>query len=1337
MASNEQTITNIHLVDCNRVNSEEYKDNNDKTPASWRNVVSGGLKLNAGDKVSVAYSCINEVGCGSGQIETKGKVIGSYNFEDKEIKGDLTESPLNRWEQGPFATNYTEYRNVKKEHQVRDNEFNVVLSYYKNTNGENYLHLPRRYDSKIDLQKPVSCDVEGTMDGQGPKGWQTDLNLRKRIWTQGDGKSNGRPQKIPAVRVFDDWHWYMGNKRYVPHSEVVAGGMEWKTNPNFILHEGNEVTSCSPYWDENRWKQKNDNTRYTIFMSKYQYWSHKDLTADQIAIFDKNYFSVRDPALQEYTQYKEWKNYSITAGFNDPNNVAYQLTSQFSDPIKGPQARFLHQRDFDTSATTGAGVGSVRVVPDFPCAFTSTSIGETYKPFPASNYKTMSRGVISTDAGATTNTELGSYACYNNGLSLLGQIGTGTDPEKELIKKLKQEDIVNYQSSFNCIGVKRPEFWNAGREMTMNHLYPDRKITGLDLGRYNGTNGICGTADSIVTPDDPVAKTPATLDWWNIEDVTRYTNKNHRWMKTRIPWKDDTLKAISKFLKTQALYPELLDFGARDTVSLNGHTSALHIMDTPPVPPNLLTEEQLPSGTNQIASVFHKRFLHIDPFNDLDAQRHLGQFGDDMSGKTSRTSGGDTTGGRTWIENSGTASLPMWFYYDPTMEDTYYDTLTYKNLDGTGAQDDSDNEGQLCYGFAQRWVAGTGESAHSYIALNIRGISEQLMDMMGAKHINVPSIIGNYIGYDFHYNAYGNSCIQLYTGILPENSDGKQLVGINSQGTPQTFGGVTSWKANGGPSQMPETSGNAVGRPFQPHGYNIASMLRQVYIGAIDPIIQFVSANSRFTFGGLHTPEQIQNGNNAGSPLKAETAEGSITTVPIEDDAGTDVYKMNKRFTMWNNYCPEILPYRTRESFKAPYWENDYHASSKQGDNYHVRAVGQVRGGMYSGTDTFNGIQTPYYLLGKVNNGGMYPDGGVGNQYGSAPNGVDRKPPDDGTNNFQNSEANASGGALYHKATIHSTTEGSSRELDPYHQYEEINNNISPWIIYDSHSGIFLEDFVIDDLRTWEKSLFGIMGLSFAQMNPTADKQMNRQTKLTRVNYKNVSPLTTCALVPQKDLPTYIKNLWQKPMYSQQIPTPIQSCLWYGLTADYYSTHSELPSTANWELFGSAGGISRRFFHIGDVNMPNIVAEVVNPQTTHSIMCDGLPIKMKSPYYLIKSDLLADSYYIRDKTPLPIVAVINKENFFGDFAFSQQSQLEYTVTEEKVITSIRTEIYDADMSHASVNDASGVIYKIIKSVPMNTNLIQDLLAPNPQDPLVMAPKKGVIGNFGNQPTQLT
>ena len=140
-----------------------------------------------------------------------------------------------------------------------------------------------------------------------------------------------------------------------------------------------------------------------------------------------------------------------------------------------------------------------------------------------------------------------------------------------------------------------------------------------------------------------------------------------------------------------------------------------------------------------------------------------------------------------------------------------------------------------------------------------------------------------------------------------KTSDGKQMVGENSQGAPTDVGGNMVWQPNGGPSQVPSSA--EVGTPFQPMGFSTSKICKHIYVGAIDPLVQFLSANSRFTFQGLHTPEQIQNGNNTGSPID------ETSNVLPEADAGTEVYKINKRFTMWNNYTPEILPYRDTADF--------------------------------------------------------------------------------------------------------------------------------------------------------------------------------------------------------------------------------------------------------------------------------------------------------------------------------------------------------------------------------------------------------------------------------------
>ena len=77
MATNS-TNTNITLVDCNRANADEVSDekkDKGKSNAIWTNKISAGLKLNAGDKVSVAYTSINEIGCGSSTLETTGEYL--------------------------------------------------------------------------------------------------------------------------------------------------------------------------------------------------------------------------------------------------------------------------------------------------------------------------------------------------------------------------------------------------------------------------------------------------------------------------------------------------------------------------------------------------------------------------------------------------------------------------------------------------------------------------------------------------------------------------------------------------------------------------------------------------------------------------------------------------------------------------------------------------------------------------------------------------------------------------------------------------------------------------------------------------------------------------------------------------------------------------------------------------------------------------------------------------------------------------------------------------------------------------------------------------------------
>ena len=72
--------TNTRLVDCNRLNSEEYRQK-DTDNSRWTSKVGSGIHLRTGDKVSIHSSFISELGCGNADvIETNGELLGTKTF---------------------------------------------------------------------------------------------------------------------------------------------------------------------------------------------------------------------------------------------------------------------------------------------------------------------------------------------------------------------------------------------------------------------------------------------------------------------------------------------------------------------------------------------------------------------------------------------------------------------------------------------------------------------------------------------------------------------------------------------------------------------------------------------------------------------------------------------------------------------------------------------------------------------------------------------------------------------------------------------------------------------------------------------------------------------------------------------------------------------------------------------------------------------------------------------------------------------------------------------------------------------------------------------------------
>jgi hypothetical protein len=116
-------------------------------------------------------------------------------------------------------------------------------------------------------------------------------------------------------------------------------------------------------------------------------------------------------------------------------------------------------------------------------------------------------------------------------------------------------------------------------------------------------------------------------------------------------------------------------------------------------------------------------------------------------------------------------------------------------------------------------------------------------------------------------------------------------------------------------------------------------------------------------------------------------------------------------------------------------------------------------------------------------------------------------------------------------------------------------------------------------------------------------------------------------------------------------------------------------------------------------------------QKSAQINAQELPIKTKSPYLLIKSDIISDTKFIGSNDSgisLPIISVVNKDGASTDFFFGSNNE-EFTITNPKTITSIRTQILNPNGSLAELDGDTSVIYKVMKQNNASLNVAQEMM----------------------------
>lgn len=730
---------------------------------------------------------------------------------------------------------------------------------------------------------------------------------------------------------------------------------------------------------------------------------------------------------------------------------------------------------------------------------------------------------------------------------------------------LKQEHL-DWINCFQNVCFKRPDF--------------------VESGRWNWGNGYfhSGTGYNYIT---------------KVSSDKKADKKSMR-ISINASYTDEKCKEISKWIKTQELYPEFWDF--RNASCVNGQINHVEtqvlrprpggipvgssvidlegdplIVEAPPHiksrvvtitngsfnpnPCTVLSSVELGGGVQRVTldgvtfvNIFGQpplTFTIADVSNTLSSDNsrflHLDML--QVHDKTNKTLaqtrkefGSDMNASTSLADINlkfNIASEPLFVTYIKEDENTFYENPIYNF-----------RSQKLSYGLFLK--DGDGN-----IQVTMEGIGGGLPnEYYNASGFFIGGVeaVGNasyalekykrHIGYDPHFTAYGNAAVGLYT---PSAS------GVNEIEMNKSIGFV-NMSANGVP---------AVGSVVADVD-NKPGIINQVYLGSSNPKLTYDSTKDRFGFTEFYTPEYLGNNGAAGE---------SSSTNDIVDGKAL-VYKVNKRLRR-QNFSPGMGPYRQT---------------------------------------------TPITVFG--------------------------------------SDGKKTGTVL---------------------SVDRPNTNIYPFSVMDCQSGISIESFGISDENVWNNSLLGILGFTYDQLQSPVSPSNTAQSRVNTGNIQKLNKLTTQSQIKAEDVLLYNQNIWGATMYH---PNVIPSFI--------LEDHNASVPT-------------KKYYQWTD--------PIVVDTGSLTVTAQGVPRKMLSPFFTIRSDLIDESPYMGGADSgerLPIMAHVNKSTDSGDFFVGGDDSVQFTITRQKPLSTITTAITDPDGKFSRVDDNSAVIYKVQRQNQLPINLVGSL-----------------------------
>jgi hypothetical protein len=239
------------------------------------------------------------------------------------------------------------------------------------------------------------------------------------------------------------------------------------------------------------------------------------------------------------------------------------------------------------------------------------------------------------------------------------------------------------------------------------------------------------------------------------------------------------------------------------------------------------------------------------------------------------------------------------------------------------------------------------------------------------------------------------------------------------------------------------------------------------------------------------------------------------------------------------------------------------------------------------------------------------------------------------------------------------------------------NRNIYPFSIMDCQSGISIESFGITDKNVWDKSLLGILGFTYDQLQSPVSASNTAQSRVNTGNIKKLNKVTTQAEIKAQDTLIYNQNIWGATMYHPNITTSF--------------------------ILHDSKGASKKFYQWTD--------PIVVDTGSLTVTAEGVPRKMLNPFFTIRSDLIDEAPYMGSKDggeQLPVMGHVNKSTDSGDFFVGGDDSIQFTMTRQKPISTITTAITDPDGTFSRVDDNSAVIYKVQRQNQLPVNLVASL-----------------------------